>query len=252
MFVRIFLSRPTRSPSRNNDVSEGDDDRISIYTIFILFYLFVRSAILFAQSPDIGDGNSAANSGSKSANDLTILLVLGTLFVVFPLLLYLTISNNLRQQEELNDDGDAALAEGQRNNENTSVGHGLKGVSKEMRDTWKRYEWCTVVTAEEYKTSTHYGSTDDTTVQSTIIDEEHNQQQNESISMLEEARVAEEPSCCICLCEYEPKDTVIQLPCNHIFHEPCIDSWTDRNIRCPLCNCNLMEDKRAFNRWLDS
>ena len=51
--------------------------------------------------------------------------------------------------------------------------------------------------------------------------------------------VEDEPQCSICLCEYEKGDRLIALPCKHVFHEDCITSWTDHNVRCPLCNSDL-------------
>lgn len=51
----------------------------------------------------------------------------------------------------------------------------------------------------------------------------------------------EEPSCSICLCEYEKGDAVTRLPCHHIYHESCLDSWTTNHVRCPLCNYDLMD-----------
>ena len=179
--------------------------------------------------------------------------------MVFLLLLYWACSNLTGRQNENQQDGGALVADEQRNTGNAIVGNeriraerqnqarsnkrSRRGVTAEVKDTWKRYEWSNEKN-EECTMSAHYGSTGDITIQSAIIVEEENnqEQQNESLSiLLEEARMTEEPSCCICLCEYEPKDTVMQLPCNHIFHESCIDSWTKRNVRCPLCNCNLME-----------
>ena len=50
----------------------------------------------------------------------------------------------------------------------------------------------------------------------------------------------DEPQCCsICLCEYEQGDKLVSLPCKHVFHDDCITSWTEQNIRCPLCNADL-------------
>jgi hypothetical protein len=49
----------------------------------------------------------------------------------------------------------------------------------------------------------------------------------------------EDPSCCICLCEYEEKETLIQLNCGHVYHKSCIDSWCQNHTRCPLCNQDL-------------
>eukprot|EP00804_Cyclotella_cryptica_P012604 CCRYP_014744-RA/>CCRYP_014744-RA protein AED:0.28 eAED:0.28 QI:0/-1/0/1/-1/1/1/0/466 len=66
-----------------------------------------------------------------------------------------------------------------------------------------------------------------------------------SASKLEEGLVLslneEEPSCSICLCEYEKGESVMRLPCNHLYHESCLDSWVTNHVRCPLCNYDLME-----------
>ena len=51
----------------------------------------------------------------------------------------------------------------------------------------------------------------------------------------------EEPSCSICLCEYEHGERVTKLPCGHIYHETCLNSWTANHFRCPLCNYDLMD-----------
>lgn len=51
--------------------------------------------------------------------------------------------------------------------------------------------------------------------------------------------IDEEPTCSICLCEYEEGDKLVSLPCKHVFHADCINSWTDNNTRCPLCNADL-------------
>lgn len=47
------------------------------------------------------------------------------------------------------------------------------------------------------------------------------------------------PHCSICLGEYEEGEKLVKLPCNHIYHEECVDSWTTNHIRCPLCNLDL-------------
>jgi hypothetical protein len=53
------------------------------------------------------------------------------------------------------------------------------------------------------------------------------------------ASLEEQPTCSICLCEYEDADFVVRLPCNHLFHDNCIAEWVGRNVRCPLCNLDL-------------
>ncbi|KAF7828136.1 putative RING-H2 finger protein ATL21A [Senna tora] len=43
-------------------------------------------------------------------------------------------------------------------------------------------------------------------------------------------------TCSICLCEYQPKDTLRIIPqCNHYFHSNCIEGWLKLNATCPLC-----------------
>merc|ERR1711935_561647 len=49
----------------------------------------------------------------------------------------------------------------------------------------------------------------------------------------------EEPHCSICLCEYEEKDHLVLLPCGHVYHKDCIESWCSNHQRCPLCNVDL-------------
>jgi len=41
--------------------------------------------------------------------------------------------------------------------------------------------------------------------------------------------------CSICLEEFKVGDTIITLPCNHIYHKKCIEIWAENNNNCPLC-----------------
>ena len=47
------------------------------------------------------------------------------------------------------------------------------------------------------------------------------------------------PHCSICLCEYEEGDKLAKLPCQHLYHNECIESWTSNHTKCPLCNFEL-------------
>lgn len=148
------------------------------------------------------------------------------------------------------------------------------GVTNEAKQSWTRYEWgkCDETT-EKLRAVIHksdsktkiggsggddYGSVsvvdaDHPDVQSVSVSSSQNPtEMNEddasssSLSKLEEGGLLvkslddEEPSCSICLCEYENGETVTKLPCNHIYHESCIGSWTQSHVRCPLCNYDLM------------
>jgi len=46
-----------------------------------------------------------------------------------------------------------------------------------------------------------------------------------------------QPTCAICIDDFEPgSSTVRQLPCGHIFHPDCVDSFlTNNSSLCPLC-----------------
>lgn len=45
----------------------------------------------------------------------------------------------------------------------------------------------------------------------------------------------EEERCSICLVVYNDQEKVKQLPCKHIYHQLCIDTWLARNTYCPVC-----------------
>ncbi|XP_054819481.1 E3 ubiquitin-protein ligase At1g12760-like [Prosopis cineraria] len=45
----------------------------------------------------------------------------------------------------------------------------------------------------------------------------------------------EHDECCICLAKYKEKEQVRELPCNHIFHQKCVDQWLRIISCCPLC-----------------
>lgn len=44
-----------------------------------------------------------------------------------------------------------------------------------------------------------------------------------------------ESGCAICFEEFNPSVLVRVLPCRHIFHRTCLDTWFQRSSMCPLC-----------------
>lgn len=44
-----------------------------------------------------------------------------------------------------------------------------------------------------------------------------------------------ESGCAICFEEFSPSVLVRVLPCRHIFHRSCLDTWFQRSAMCPLC-----------------
>mmetsp|Transcript_5496 Transcript_5496/g.11966 ORF Transcript_5496/g.11966 Transcript_5496/m.11966 type:complete len:482 (+) Transcript_5496:270-1715(+) len=134
------------------------------------------------------------------------------------------------------------------------------GVTDEAKGKWKSYEWGddaeeTARLAGLTRTSSaaaikrsgsndsNYGSV---STALTEDDEGYDEGGLDKSSKLEGGLLPkgfddEEPSCSICLCEYELGEKVIRLPCDHVYHETCLASWTENHVRCPLCNCDLME-----------
>ncbi|KAI9106199.1 hypothetical protein DFS34DRAFT_50562 [Phlyctochytrium arcticum] len=54
--------------------------------------------------------------------------------------------------------------------------------------------------------------------------------------------VGDHADCSICQDEYSEGEEVIELPCKHLFHEPCIKSWLTVNGTCPVCRHSLVAE----------
>ncbi|XP_031274555.1 uncharacterized protein LOC116133021 [Pistacia vera] len=55
-------------------------------------------------------------------------------------------------------------------------------------------------------------------------------------------------SCAVCLEDFEPKETVMLTPCEHMFHEACIVPWVRSQGQCPVCRFVLSGQKRENDR----
>lgn len=51
----------------------------------------------------------------------------------------------------------------------------------------------------------------------------------------------EEEQCTICITEFEDGEEIRELPCKHIFHPNCIDTWIVQNSHCPICKDDVNE-----------
>lgn len=49
--------------------------------------------------------------------------------------------------------------------------------------------------------------------------------------------------CIICMEEIDIGETIRYLPCAHLFHKNCVDTWLMRNLSCPTCLEELTEIK---------
>lgn len=51
-------------------------------------------------------------------------------------------------------------------------------------------------------------------------------------------------TCALCLSDYEPGERLRELPCNHRFHDVCIDPWLMSRRTCPVCSRVVVVDER--------
>lgn len=144
------------------------------------------------------------------------------------------------------------------------------GVTDEAKEKWQRYEWGEdsdhVADDETIKAirCSNYGSVNSTS-RVDLTQQDHKTQSlvgeglrsTSCLKKLSPSKLLEGgssgllasfdgdkqecPSCSICLCEYECGEKLIRLPCDHLYHEQCLNSWTENHVRCPLCNYDLMD-----------
>lgn len=48
-------------------------------------------------------------------------------------------------------------------------------------------------------------------------------------------------NCAVCLEDFEPRESVMLTPCNHMFHEECIVPWIKSKGKCPVCRYDLCD-----------
>ncbi|CAL9047452.1 probable E3 ubiquitin-protein ligase XERICO [Musa acuminata AAA Group] len=52
--------------------------------------------------------------------------------------------------------------------------------------------------------------------------------------------------CRVCLARFEPESVVNRLPCGHLFHRACLETWLDyHHATCPLCRTHVLEGEDA-------
>jgi hypothetical protein len=207
-----------------------------------------RQIVAEERNNDAGGGvaSGAENNGAGSGADAAVDFDPDLGLMSFQAQLALAILESQRQMFENGGYGG-----------NDRASNDEPGVTNEAKERWKSYEWgeCVEETAKlagmSRSSSTEAikrtGSGGDYGSVGTVVDlNEDEGLDKSSVEGLEGGLLAsfdddEEPSCSICLCEYERGEKVIGLPCGHLYHESCLDSWTESHVRCPLCNLDLME-----------
>uniref|UniRef100_A0A8D0L022 RING-type domain-containing protein n=1 Tax=Strix occidentalis caurina TaxID=311401 RepID=A0A8D0L022_STROC len=57
-------------------------------------------------------------------------------------------------------------------------------------------------------------------------------------------RQSEQTLCVVCMCDFEARQLLRVLPCNHEFHAKCVDKWLKANRTCPICRADASEVHR--------
>ncbi|XP_038660490.1 E3 ubiquitin-protein ligase RNF38 isoform X1 [Scyliorhinus canicula] len=55
---------------------------------------------------------------------------------------------------------------------------------------------------------------------------------------------SEQTLCVVCMCDFELRQLLRVLPCNHEFHAKCVDKWLKANRTCPICRADASEVHR--------
>ena len=56
-----------------------------------------------------------------------------------------------------------------------------------------------------------------------------------------QTKSGEEEKCSICISEFADQEELRQLPCSHLFHPECVDTWLVQNTNCPVCKADIRE-----------
>ncbi|XP_017345700.1 RING finger protein 44 isoform X2 [Ictalurus punctatus] len=59
-----------------------------------------------------------------------------------------------------------------------------------------------------------------------------------------EKHQSEQTLCVVCFSDFESRQLLRVLPCNHEFHAKCVDKWLKSNRTCPICRADASEVHR--------
>ncbi len=62
---------------------------------------------------------------------------------------------------------------------------------------------------------------------------------------IDQALVDRISQCAVCMEDFLLHDSAKQLPCNHLYHLPCIDQWLKLHATCPICRKNISLETNA-------
>ncbi|KAL8499343.1 hypothetical protein ACS0TY_022358 [Phlomoides rotata] len=62
-------------------------------------------------------------------------------------------------------------------------------------------------------------------------------------------KLGKDAVCSICQENLVVDDKMQELPCNHMFHPPCLKPWLDEHNSCPICRHELKTDDHTYESW---
>ncbi len=82
---------------------------------------------------------------------------------------------------------------------------------------------------------------------SPVVVHPSNEQIDEATTILTAASEHLQSQCMVCLEQFVVGQELRKIDfCNHIFHKSCIDTWFERNVRCPMCRHDIRGEE--FNQ----
>jgi len=58
----------------------------------------------------------------------------------------------------------------------------------------------------------------------------------------DKVRLSNMPMCFLCNSSWDYGDSIVRLPCMHVFHRKCISQWLTKAVSCPLCKMSVLQD----------
>jgi len=56
----------------------------------------------------------------------------------------------------------------------------------------------------------------------------------------DKVRLSNIPMCFLCNSPWDYGDSIVRLPCKHVFHRKCISHWLTKSVICPLCKMSVL------------
>jgi hypothetical protein len=66
---------------------------------------------------------------------------------------------------------------------------------------------------------------------------------NDKYCKINEKGEVEMPNCSICISDISKGEETLLLPCGHLYHSGCVESWLKKNNTCPVCRFELPPEK---------